>query len=87
MEHIFHFRGFLVIFKEIFKKSVKSLSSYEKIIIELVSLNNQDLTIILTGGDAEILAKRLKNTIFANSNFLLESLNALHQYNTKWQRN
>ncbi len=35
----------------------------------------QELTIILTGGDAEFLAKRLKNTIFANSNFLLESLN------------
>ncbi len=30
--------------------------------------------IILTGGDAEFLAKRLKNTIFANQNFLLESL-------------
>jgi type III pantothenate kinase len=26
--------------------------------------------IILTGGDTEFLAKRLKNTIFANSNFL-----------------
>ena len=30
-------------YKEIFKKTVKSLSNYEKIIIELVSLNNQDL--------------------------------------------
>jgi hypothetical protein len=30
---------------------------------------------ILTGGDTVFLAKRLKNTIFANSNFLLESLN------------
>ena len=39
------------------------------------------LTIILTGGDTDFLAKRLKNTIFANSNFLLESLNLLHQYN------
>lgn len=37
-------------------------------------------TIILTGGDADFLAKRLKNTIFANSNFLLESLNHLFQY-------
>ena len=37
-------------------------------------------TIILTGGDAVFLAKRLKNTIFANSNFLLESLNHLFQY-------
>ncbi|MGK4566100.1 type III pantothenate kinase [Flavobacterium sp. 3HN19-14] len=39
-----------------------------------------NFTIILTGGDAEFLAKRLKNTIFANSNFLLESLNALFSY-------
>jgi len=36
--------------------------------------------IILTGGDAEFLANRLKNTIFANSNFLLESLNQTFQY-------
>lgn len=40
----------------------------------------KDLTIILTGGDAEFLAKSLKNTIFANSNFLLESLNHLYTY-------
>jgi type III pantothenate kinase len=39
--------------------------------------------IILTGGDSEFLAKRLKNTIFANSNFLLESLNQTYQYNLK----
>ncbi len=39
--------------------------------------------IILTGGDAEFLAKRLKNTIFAKSNFLLESLNHTFQYQIK----
>ncbi|KAB1157138.1 type III pantothenate kinase [Flavobacterium luteum] len=39
--------------------------------------------IILTGGDSEFLAKRLKNTIFANSNFLLESLNQIYLYTTK----
>lgn len=38
------------------------------------------LTIILTGGDTLFLAKRLKNVIFANSNFLLESMNTLYQY-------
>ncbi len=38
------------------------------------------IIIILTGGDADFLAKRLKNTIFANSNFLLESLNQTFQY-------
>lgn len=40
----------------------------------------QVLTVILTGGDAEFLAKNIKNTIFANSNFLLESLDAIHHY-------
>jgi type III pantothenate kinase len=33
------------------------------------------LVVILTGGDAHILSKRLKNSIFAHSNFLLEGLN------------
>ena len=42
--------------------------------------NFANFIIILTGGDAEFLAKRLKNTIFANSNFLLESLNQTFQY-------
>ncbi|UGS20813.1 type III pantothenate kinase [Flavobacterium cyclinae] len=51
--------------------------------ISQYSLKNQDLTIILTGGDADFLAKRLKNTIFANSNFLLESLNLLSLYFNK----
>ncbi|MFA9186705.1 type III pantothenate kinase [Flavobacterium sp. FBOR7N2.3] len=41
------------------------------------------IIIILTGGDADFLAKRLKNTIFANSNFLLESLNQTFQYKIK----
>ncbi len=40
-----------------------------------------DLTVILTGGDAPFLSKRLKNTIFAHSNFLLEGLNQLLEYN------
>ncbi len=39
--------------------------------------------IILTGGDTDFLANRLKNTIFANSNFLLESLNQTFQYKIK----
>ncbi|MEP0214798.1 MAG: type III pantothenate kinase [Cellulophaga sp.] len=40
-----------------------------------------DLTVILTGGDAHFLSKRLKNTIFAHSNFLLDGLNYLLEYN------
>lgn len=41
----------------------------------------QFLTVILTGGDAQFFAKRLKNSIFANSKFLLEGLNYLLEYN------
>lgn len=37
-------------------------------------------TIILTGGDAQFLSKRLKNSIFAHSNFLLEGLNYILTY-------
>ncbi|HEY6144324.1 MAG TPA: type III pantothenate kinase [Flavobacterium sp.] len=44
---------------------------------------HSNFIIILTGGDTEFLAKRLKNTIFANSNFLLESLNQTFQYKIK----
>jgi type III pantothenate kinase len=40
-----------------------------------------NLTVILTGGDAQFLSKRLKNTIFAHSKFLLEGLNYLLEYN------
>lgn len=48
--------------------------------IDSLKVKNENFIIILTGGDANFLAKRLKNTIFANSNFLLESLNSLYQY-------
>lgn len=41
---------------------------------------DDNLTIILTGGNSEFLVNRLKNSIFANPNFLLESLFLLHQY-------
>ena len=41
-----------------------------------------DLTVILTGGDANFLSKQLKSSIFANSNFLLEGLNFILQFNS-----
>jgi type III pantothenate kinase len=44
---------------------------------------SSNFIIILTGGDTDFLAKRLKNTIFANSNFLLESLYQTFQYKIK----
>ena len=57
------------------------------ILMEIDGVINQyqarfaDLTVILTGGDAQFLSKRLKNTIFADSNFLLKGLNFLLEYN------
>jgi len=44
--------------------------------------NFSDLTVILTGGDANFLSKQLKSSIFANSNFLLEGLNHILQFNS-----
>lgn len=40
-----------------------------------------DLTVILTGGDAEILSKSLKNSIFVAKNFLSSGLNCILEYN------
>ena len=42
----------------------------------------KDLTVILTGGDADFLSKQLKSSIFANSIFLLEGLNYILEFNT-----
>ena len=58
------------------------LYEIDAIVTDFKSKNN-NFVIILTGGDAEFLAVRLKNTIFANSNFLLDSLVLLHNYNSK----
>ncbi|MDO6737220.1 type III pantothenate kinase [Wenyingzhuangia sp. 2_MG-2023] len=41
------------------------------------------VNIILTGGDANFLCKQLKNSIFVNSNFLLEGLNEVLTYQFK----
>lgn len=43
--------------------------------------NFNDLTTILTGGDAHFLRDSLKNDIFANPNFLLEGLNYILELN------
>jgi len=40
-----------------------------------------NLTIVLTGGDTNFLAKKLKSSIFANPNFLLEGLNSILIHN------
>ncbi|WP_250433121.1 type III pantothenate kinase [Hanstruepera flava] len=49
--------------------------------IEAYRLKYADLTVILTGGNANFLSKQLKSSIFANSNFLLEGLNYILQFN------
>mgnify|MGYP001824650365 CR=1 FL=1 len=52
-------------------------------VIEEYQKNYRDLTVILTGGDVKLLSKRLKSSIFANSNFLLEGLNYILEFNKK----
>lgn len=52
-------------------------------LIDYYKDNHSDLTVILTGGDANFLSNQLKNSIFANSNFLLEGLNFILDYNSK----
>ena len=42
-----------------------------------------DLTIVLTGGDTKFLSKQLKNSIFANQNFLLRGLNKILTFNNQ----
>ena len=51
-------------------------------IIDQYDKKYKDLTVILTGGDANFLSKRLKSSIFANSNFLLEGLNFILEFNS-----
>ena len=51
-------------------------------VIDEYQKKNSDLTVILTGGDANFLSNQLKNSIFANSNFLLEGLNFILEFNT-----
>lgn len=51
-------------------------------VIEEYQEKYKDLTVILTGGDANFLSKQLKSSIFANSNFLLEGLNFILQFNS-----
>lgn len=50
-------------------------------VIQYYKTQFSDLTVVLTGGDSNFLAKQLKSTIFANLNFLLEGLNYILEYN------
>ena len=44
-----------------------------------------DVICVLTGGDSEYLAKRLKNAIFAHQNLVLKGLNDILNYNSEHQ--
>lgn len=50
-------------------------------IIDQYSSKYSNLTVVLTGGDTIFLAKKLKSSIFANPNFLLEGLNSILIHN------
>jgi len=50
-------------------------------IIDQYKLQFPDVICVLTGGDSEYLAKRLKNTIFAYQNLVLKGLNHILNYN------
>lgn len=52
-------------------------------IINQYSDDYEKLTVVLTGGDAEFLAKQLKNSIFVRPFFLLEGLYIISKLNTK----
>ena len=50
-------------------------------VIKEYNANFQELTVVLTGGDLNFLSKRLKNSIFANPNFLIRGLNLILTHN------
>ena len=49
--------------------------------INQINSGYEKVNVILTGGDAKILSKTLKITIFANQNFILEGLNSILNLN------
>jgi type III pantothenate kinase len=54
-------------------------------IINTYKLQFTDTICLLTGGDSEYLAKRLKNAIFAHQNLVLKGLNDILNYNSEHQ--
>ncbi|TQD38526.1 type III pantothenate kinase [Haloflavibacter putidus] len=63
------------------------LGVVQGVIFEIDGFINQyknqfsNLTVIFTGGDAEFLSKKVKNSIFVPQNFLLQGLNHILEYN------
>ena len=64
---------------EVVEKGCKEIDG----VVDQYQLKYPDLTVILTGGDAKFLSNQLKNSIFANSNFLLGGLNFILDFNSK----
>ncbi|MFT4698283.1 MAG: type III pantothenate kinase [Flavobacteriaceae bacterium] len=60
---------------------VKGVTNEIEGFISLYIEKFKNLTVILTGGDADFLRDSLKNDIFADSNFLLEGLNYILEHN------
>ncbi|MDV7187617.1 type III pantothenate kinase [Lutibacter sp. TH_r2] len=56
---------------------INEIDSY----IDLYKEKNKDLMVVLTGGDINFLSNNLKNSIFANPNFLLLGLNSILLHN------
>ena len=52
-----------------------------KLIISDLKKENEDLIVIVTGGDAFFFDKVLKNSIFADQNLVLKGLNEILKYN------
>ena len=50
-------------------------------VINQYKIKFRDLTVVLTGGDTNFLAKQLKSGIFAHPNFVLEGLHTVLTYN------
>jgi type III pantothenate kinase len=49
--------------------------------IDAYSVNNENLQVIMTGGDSSYFADRLKGTIFAEPNLVLKGLFEILKYN------
>lgn len=60
---------------------INGLKMELKGVIETYASEFEDLTVIFTGGDSQLLSIPTKNSIFANSNFLLEGLNFILEFN------
>ncbi len=52
-------------------------------VIDYYKLKFTDTICVLTGGDSEYLAKRLKNSIFAHQNLVLKGLNDILNFNSE----